>query len=77
MVGKIIRFPFWVICRIAGLISLVLKLIFGLLSGVFRFLFNHIIGTLLGATVGFVLGRKHVGVKLFTHKKKKPQKKAS
>jgi len=75
MLGKIITFPFWIICRILGMFTGILKIAFGILRGIVRFLFSHILGTILGALIGFFLGRKHLGVKVFTHKIKWPWKK--
>ena len=70
MIGKIISLPFWAISRVLGLFTGILKLLFSSVFSLLRFIFNHLIGTILGAVIGFVLGRKHIGVKIFTHKKK-------
>ena len=70
MICKIITFPFWVISRILGSFVGVLKLAVSLVGAVIVFLFNHVLGTVFGALIGLILGRKHIGIKLFSGKKK-------
>ncbi|MBD3314582.1 MAG: hypothetical protein GF344_02235 [Chitinivibrionales bacterium] len=65
MIGKVLLLPF-------ALVKGVVELGFGIVAflgrgigGILKFVFNHVFGTVLGATVGFLLGRRHVGIKLF------------
>ena len=68
MIGKIISLPFKILAGIVGLFTGILKVGSSIFFGTLRFLLNHVVGTFLGATIGFLLGRKHVGVKLFKRK---------
>jgi len=69
MIGKIITLPFWIVSKIAGILFGSVKLVLTLVFSVFGFFLSHIFGAIIGATAGFLLGRKHVGVKVFNHKK--------
>ncbi len=71
MIGKIIFLPFWIISRVVGMLWGTIKLVITLFFGVFRFLSSH----LFGAIIGFLLGRKHIGIKIFNHHKKYHRKK--
>jgi hypothetical protein len=71
MIGKIIALPFVIIKNAFGALFWLLRSLFGVIFAVLKFLFGHILGTVFGAIIGFLLGRKHIGVKLFTGKKKK------
>jgi hypothetical protein len=53
----------------------IFKLIFLLGAGTVKFLFSHVLGTIFGALIGLLLGRKHIGVKIFSHKKHVHEKK--
>lgn len=74
MIGKIIFLPFWIISRIAGMLWGMIKLVITLFFGVFRILSSHLFGAIIGAITGFLLGRKHIGVKIFNHHKKHHKK---
>ncbi len=77
MIKKIILLPFALVKFVAGLVFKVVSTLGGVVFSVVRFIFNHVIGTALGAIIGLLFGRKHVGFKLFSGKKKKPAKKAA
>ena len=69
MIRKTLFFPFWLI---SGIIKLVFRLAGLVLSfgfGTFRLVINRFFGTLFGALIGFFLGKKHIGVRLFKRKK--------
>jgi hypothetical protein len=75
MIGKALKLPVWII-------KIVFKAFFGIigfiLAGSFtilRFVFSRLIGVITGLIAGIVLGSKHVGIKLFTGRKKKVSKK--
>jgi len=70
MISKLLALPFWIISSIVGLIFGTFRLIVAFVFGIVMFVFNHITGTVFGALVGLLLGREHVGVRLFTHKRK-------
>jgi hypothetical protein len=72
MIGNIIKLPFWIVGKVLGAASGIIKLSVGIVFGVLKFALNHILGTVFGALAGLFLGRNHVGVKLFNHNKKKP-----
>lgn len=74
MIGKILFLPFWIVSRIAGLLWGSIKLILTLIFGVLRFTSSHLFGAIIGAITGFLLGRKHIGVKIFNNHKKRPKK---
>lgn len=69
MIGKIFRFPFWLVAKLFGGIFGIVKLVFRIIFGIFRFMSSHALGTIIGATIGFLLGRKHFGMKLGQEKK--------
>lgn len=75
MIGRIICLPFWIISKIAGIIFGSVKLIATIVFGLLRFLGSHLFGAAFGAVIGFLMGRKHVGVKIFNHKKHHEKKK--
>ncbi|MDG5815528.1 hypothetical protein QA601_10585 [Chitinispirillales bacterium ANBcel5] len=70
MICKILSLPFWLLSKVLGTFSSVLKLILSLLGKIVAFAFNRGTGTVFGALIGLILGRKHVGIKLFNRKKK-------
>jgi hypothetical protein len=70
MIGRIITLPFWVISKVFGVVTGTLKLILSILSGMFKIFLIHLFGAAIGAIIGFFLGKKHIGVKLWNHKKK-------
>ncbi|MFP4165408.1 MAG: hypothetical protein ACLFQB_15805 [Chitinispirillaceae bacterium] len=72
MICRILSFPFWLLSRFIAASAGAVKMVFSLLISTFVFLLNHLIGTVFGALIGLLLGRRHVGVKLFTHKRKLP-----
>jgi hypothetical protein len=63
MIGKVLLFPFWIVKKIFDSGFGVIRLIIGTVTGIFRFVFSRMLGTALGAIIGFLLGRKHVGMK--------------
>jgi hypothetical protein len=67
MLLKLLTLPLFLISQIFSLIFGSLKLVVSLILGIVGFAFNHLTGTFFGALVGLLLGRQHVGVKLFTH----------
>jgi membrane protein YqaA with SNARE-associated domain len=72
MIGKVVLLPVVLVKGVVGLAVGILGFVMSGLMGVVRFVLNHVLGTLFGAIVGFMLGRKHVGIKLFPdHRKKK------
>ena len=70
MIGKIILFPFWLIKTILGSGIGIIRFALGFLFGIFRFIFGHLLGSIFGFVVGLLLGKKHLGIKIFTGKKK-------
>jgi len=71
MFGKIIALPFVIVKNTVGLIFWIIRSLLGILFALVRFLLSHVFGTIFGALTGLLLGQKHVGVKIFTGKKKK------
>lgn len=69
MFGKIIMLPLWLIQKGFGLIFGIIRLIFALIFGVIRFAFSRTLGAIIGGIIGFFMGRNHVGIKLWKHKK--------
>ena len=69
MIGKIILLPFRLVSGILGLVLSLVKMVFALGFGTFRLIVNRVFGTLFGALIGFFLGKKHIGVRLFPKKK--------
>ncbi|MFP4417230.1 MAG: hypothetical protein ACOC4C_00305 [Fibrobacterota bacterium] len=73
MIGKIITLPFSILklalTLVFRLVSTVLSLVFGTIG----FVLSRVFGTVFGAVVGLLLGKKHVGIKLFRGKKLKKQ----
>ncbi|MFP4014358.1 MAG: hypothetical protein ACLFVQ_09760 [Chitinispirillaceae bacterium] len=70
MICRILSLPFWIISRFAAASAGALKMVLSLTVSVIAFIINHLIGTVYGALAGLLLGRRHVGVKIFTHKRK-------
>jgi hypothetical protein len=70
MIGKIITLPFWIISKIVRMAMGTLKIMFSMLSGFLKLFLIHLFGAVIGAIIGFFLGKKHIGVKLWKHKKK-------
>ncbi|NLL15321.1 MAG: hypothetical protein GX267_18130 [Fibrobacter sp.] len=78
MIGKILFLPFWIISKIVCMLWGSIKLVIALFFGVFRLFFSHLFGAIIGAITGFLLGRKHIGIKIFNHHHhKKPHKKSN
>lgn len=71
MVGKVLLLPFALVKGIVGLVAGVLGFVVRGVAGTLKFVLNHVVGTLFGAVIGFLLGRKHVGIKLFPKRRKK------
>jgi hypothetical protein len=71
MLFKIITLPFWIISRLGGLLFGSVKLLLTFLAGIIKLVFNHLIGTIFGAIVGLLLGKEHVSIKLFPHRRRK------
>ncbi|KMQ51077.1 hypothetical protein CHISP_2000 [Chitinispirillum alkaliphilum] len=71
MICKIIKLPFWLVSRVLALAAGVVKILLSTVAGLVGFLFNHVTGTIFGALIGLLLGRKHVGPKFGSAKKKK------
>jgi hypothetical protein len=69
MLLKLLTLPVFLISQIFSLVFGSLKLVVSFLFGVVTFVFNHLTGTVFGALVGLLLGRQHVGVRLFTHRR--------
>jgi len=74
MIGKIIFLPIWIISKIVCMLWGSIKLVITLFFGVFRFFSSHLFGAIVGAITGFLLGRKHIGIKIFSHHKKRHKK---
>ncbi len=72
MICRLLTLPFWLLSRLTSLVVGILKLALSLVMGILAFVLNHLIGTVIGALAGLLLGRRHVGVKIFTHKKAIP-----
>lgn len=70
MICRILSLPFWIISRFIAASAGALKMVFSLVFSLIAFLVNHLIGTVYGALAGLLLGRRHVGVKVFTHRRK-------
>lgn len=70
MIRKTLYLPFLLISAIIKLIVKVIQLILSFGFGTFRLVINRLFGTFFGALIGFFLGRKHIGIKLFNKKKK-------
>lgn len=72
MIGKIVSLPFWIIFKVAGMLFGSIKLVFTIVTSLLRTILGHVFGAIIGGTVGFLFGRKHVGIKIFPgHKKPK------
>jgi membrane associated rhomboid family serine protease len=71
MIFKILKLPVWVICRALGSVVTLIRLILSFVFGILRFISSHLTGTVFGALVGLLLGRRHIGVKVFNHRHKK------
>lgn len=70
MLRKTLLLPFWALSNVLKIIVTLIKLIFTIGFGTIRFIASHLFGTVFGALIGFFLGKKHVGVKVFTRKKR-------
>lgn len=75
MIVKVLLLPFVLLKNVLGLVFRIISLGLGAVLGVIRFLFSHTLGAVIGATVGFLLGRKHVGVSFGRRRSRKPAKK--
>ncbi len=71
MIGKLLQLPFLLAGKVLSLAWGSVRIVLGTLIGVVRFLLGHVVGSVLGATIGFLLGNRHIGVKLFPGSKKK------
>ena len=67
MLLKLLSLPFYIISQIFSLVFGSIKILLFFIFGLFGFVFNHLTGTIFGALAGLLLGRQHVGVKVFTH----------
>ncbi|NLE02089.1 MAG: hypothetical protein GX640_19685 [Fibrobacter sp.] len=74
MIFKLISFPFWILSKIVKLGGSSLKLFLTLIFDLLQFLVSHLIGAIFGAIVGLIFGKKHVGIRLFNHKRKHHRK---
>lgn len=70
MLRKTLQLPFWALSNVLKIIVTLIKLIFTIGFGTVRFISSHIFGTAFGALIGFFLGKKHLGIKVFTRKKR-------
>lgn len=71
MIYKLLTLPFLIISNLIGFVFGSLKLLATFVIGIVMFVFDHITGIIFGALVGLLLGREHVGVRLFTHKRRR------
>jgi hypothetical protein len=71
MIGKILAAPFSIVKSLICLVFKFAALGVAMIFGVIRIIFNHSVGAVLGAAIGLLFGKKHVGLKLFSGKKKK------
>lgn len=76
MICKLLSLPVKLVSAFISLITGIFKILFSLGYGTFRLIFNHMLGTVFGALIGLVLGHKHIGIKLFSHKKRIIKKKS-
>ncbi len=74
MILKVLLLPFMVLKNVLGLVFRIVSLGLGVIVGVIRFLFSHTLGAAIGATIGFLLGRKHVGVNFGRRRSRTPSK---
>jgi ABC-type microcin C transport system permease subunit YejE len=70
MIQKVLFFPVWIVSSIIKLVVKVVGLILSFIFGTVRLVISRLFGTFFGALIGFFLGQKHIGVKLFKKKKK-------
>lgn len=70
MISKIVFLPFRLVAGILRLIAAVVKMILSMGFGTFRLIINRVFGTVFGALIGFFLGKKRIGIRLFSRKKK-------
>lgn len=75
MICKLLSIPVRAVSTIIGFVIGIFKVIISLGFGTFRLIFNRLFGTIFGALIGLLMGRKHIGVKLFTGKKRNKCKK--
>jgi hypothetical protein len=71
MVAAIVKLPFSFARLGLGIIFSVLSAGIRIVLGVVRFLFSHTFGLVFGALAGLVLGKRHVGIRLFTRKRRR------
>jgi uncharacterized membrane protein YccC len=62
---KILLFPFWILKKGTVAILSVLLILVNIAGGICRFLFGRVFSSVFGALIGGLLGRKHIGVKVF------------
>ncbi|MBD3242356.1 MAG: hypothetical protein GF331_17330 [Chitinivibrionales bacterium] len=74
MIVKVLLLPFMLVKNLLGFVFRILGLGLGAILGVIRFVFSHTLGAVIGATIGFLLGRKHVGVTFGRRRSRKPAK---
>jgi hypothetical protein len=75
MIGTIVKLPFTLLKLVLGTVFKSLHLVMRTGLGTARFVSSRVFGSAFGALAGLMLGNKHVGVKVFTHRKK-PKKSA-
>ena len=69
MLFKILVLPFWVAKKAVGLVGKILKIGISAILGIFHFTGGRVAGAIFGALAGAFLGRKHVGIKIFSKKR--------
>jgi len=69
MLLKIISLPFKILFGILGNAAHGLTFILSSVFKLLEFVLSRVFGTVFGALAGLLLGKKHVQVKLFTHKR--------
>ena len=59
------------VLHIPGAVFGILKMALSVVVALLSFAISHVTGTILGALIGFLLGRKHVGIRTASKKKMK------
>lgn len=70
MILKMITFPFWLLSTVIKFVFRLLTAVFSMGFGTVRLVINRLFSTVFGALIGFFLGKRHIGIKLFTGKKR-------
>ena len=71
MICKVLALPFRLVMHIPGAVLGIVKMALSAVAGLVSFVISHVTGTVMGALVGFLLGRKHVGIRTASKKKNK------